>query len=227
MALHEVAFFFELRQSLIAWHKLARIGNVLLHEFLHFLFDFLEVLGSEGRRAIEIVEESALRSRAMSLSRAIANVDPEVAISELGPMEDILKSSYYAGPQFTLIILGTFGITGLLLVVIGIFGVMAYTVSLQTHEIGIRMAMGAQRGEVLRMVLKKGLTLILAGAVAGLVVSSAVARLIASQIWGVSTTDPWTLSIVATVVIIVGLTASLFPARRATQVDPLVSLHYE
>jgi len=163
----------------------------------------------------------------MSLSRAIANVDPEVAISELGPMEDILKSSYYAGPQFTLIILGTFGITGLLLVVIGIFGVMAYTVSLQTHEIGIRMAMGAQRGEVLRMVLKKGLTLILAGAVAGLVVSSAVARLIASQIWGVSTTDPWTLSIVATVVIIVGLTASLFPARRATQVDPLVSLHYE
>jgi putative ABC transport system permease protein len=162
-----------------------------------------------------------------SLSRTIAAVDSEVAISELGAMENILKTSYYAGPQFSLIILGTFGITGLLLVVIGIFSVMAYTVSLQTHEIGIRLAMGAQRSDVLRMVLKKGLTLIVAGTVAGLAVSSAVMRLMASQIWGVSTMDPWTFSVVATLVVIVGLTASLFPAHRATQVDPLVSLHYE
>jgi putative ABC transport system permease protein len=142
-------------------------------------------------------------------------------------MENILKSSYYAGPQFSLIILGTFGVTGLLLVVIGIFSVTAYTVSLQTHEIGIRLAMGAQRSDVLRMVLKKGLTLIIAGTVAGLAVSSAVMRLMASQIWGVSTMDPWTFSVVAILVVIVGLTASLFPAHRATQVDPLVSLHYE
>jgi putative ABC transport system permease protein len=162
-----------------------------------------------------------------SLSRTIAAVDSEVAISELGPMENILKSSYYAGPQFSLIILGTFGVTGLLLVVIGIFSVTAYTVSLQTHEIGIRLAMGAQRSDVLRMVLKKGLTLIIAGTVAGLAVSSAVMRLMASQIWGVSTMDPWTFSVVAILVVIVGLTASLFPAHRATQVDPLVSLHYE
>jgi len=104
---------------------------------------------------------------------------------------------------------------------------MAYAVSLQTHEIGIRMAMGAQREDVLRMVLKKGLTLILAGTVAGLAASSAVTRLMASQVWGVSTMDPWTFSVVATVVMIVGLAASLFPARRATQVDPLVSLHCE
>jgi len=161
------------------------------------------------------------------LSRTIAAVDPEVAISELGPMENILKSSYYAGPRFSLIILGTFGITGLLLVVIGILSVMVYTVSLQTHEIGIRMAMGAQRSDVLGMVLKKALTLILAGTVAGLAISSAVMRLMASQIWGVSTMDPWTFSVVATLVVIIGLTASLFPAHRATQVDPLVSLHYE
>jgi len=161
------------------------------------------------------------------LSRTISNVDPEVAISELGPMENILKNSYFAGPQFTLIILGTFGIAGLLLVVIGIFGVMAYAVSLQTHEIGIRMAMGAQREDVLRMVFKKGLSLILAGTVAGLAASSAATRLMASQVWGVSTIDPWTFSVVATVVMIVGLAATLFPARRATQVDPLVSLHYE
>ena len=104
---------------------------------------------------------------------------------------------------------------------------MSYTVSLQTHEIGIRMAMGAQREDVLRMVLNKGLTQIFAGTVARLAVSSAVTRLMASQIWGVSTMDAWTFSVVATVVILVGLTASLFPARRATQVHPLASLHCE
>ncbi len=115
----------------------------------------------------------------------------------------------------------------MLLVLIGVFSVMAYTVSLQTHEIGIRMAMGAQGKDILRMVLKKGLILILAGTIAGLAASSAVMRLMASQIWGVSTMDPWTFSVVATMVVVVGLTASLFPARRAAQVDPLVSLHYE
>jgi putative ABC transport system permease protein len=162
-----------------------------------------------------------------SLRREIAAVDSDVAVSELAPMENILKNSYYAGPQFTLIILATFGTTALLLVSIGIFSVMAYTVSLQTHEIGIRMAMGAQQKDVLRMVLKKGLTLILAGTIAGLAASSGVMRLMASQIWGVSTTDPWTFSVVAALVVAVGLTASVFPARRASQVDPLVSLHYE
>jgi ABC-type antimicrobial peptide transport system permease subunit len=104
---------------------------------------------------------------------------------------------------------------------------MAYAVALQTHEIGIRMAIGAQREDVLRMILKKGLTLIFAGTVAGVAVSSAVTRFMASQIWGVSTIDPWTFSIVATVVFVVSLTACLLPARRATQVEPLISLHYE
>jgi putative ABC transport system permease protein len=162
-----------------------------------------------------------------SLSRAIAEVDSDVAISDLGPMENILKSSYYAGPQFTLIVLGTFGITGLLLVLVGIFSVMAYTVSLQTHEIGIRMAMGAQRHDVLQMVLRKGVTLILAGIVVGLAASSVLMRLMASQIWGVSTMDPWTFSVVASLVVVVGLTASLLPAYRAAKVDPIVCLHYE
>jgi putative ABC transport system permease protein len=188
---------------------------------------FPHTVSGTGPRGIMVRTAGNATLVLASLSRAIAAVDSDVAISELGPMEDILKSSYYAGPQFTLIILGTFGITGLLLVLIGIFSVMAYVVSLQTHEIGIRMAMGAQRSDVLRMVLKKGLTLILVGTVAGLAVSSAVMRFMASQIWGVSTMDPWTFSVVATLVVIVGLTAALFPAHRAAQMDPLVSLHYE
>jgi len=188
---------------------------------------FPHTVSGTGPRGIMVRTAGNANLVLPSLSRTIAAVDSEVAISELGPMENILKSSYYAGPQFNLIILGTFGITGLLLVVIGIFSVMAYTVSLQTHEIGIRLAMGAQRSDVLRMVLTKGLTLIVAGTVAGLAVSGAVMRLMAGQIWGVSTMDPWTFSVVATLVVIVGLTASLFPAHRATKVAPLVSLHYE
>jgi putative ABC transport system permease protein len=188
---------------------------------------FPHTVSGTGPRGIMVRTAGNANLVLPSLSRTIAAVDSEVAISELGPMENILKSSYYAGPQFNLIILGTFGITGLLLVVIGIFSVMAYTVSLQTHEIGIRLAMGAQGSDVLRMVLKKGLPLIVAGTVAGLAVSGAVMRLMASQVWGVSTMDPWTFSVVATLVVIVGLTASLFPAHRATKVAPLVSLHYE
>ena len=162
-----------------------------------------------------------------TLRREITAIDSDVAFSDAGSIESSLRRWYYAGPRFTLIILATFGVTGLLLVLIGVFSVMAYAVSLQTHEIGIRMALGAQRNDVLRMVFKKGLALIVTGTMAGLVASLAMTRLMASQIWGVSATDPWTFSAVAAVILVAGLTACLFPARRATQVDLLVSLHYE
>jgi putative ABC transport system permease protein len=154
-------------------------------------------------------------------------MDPDVAVSDTGSIETFLRRWYYAGPQFTLIILTTFAGIGFILVLIGIFSVMAYTVSLRTHEIGIRMALGAQQIDVLRMVLHKGLTLILTGTIAGLVASLAMTRLMASQIFGVSAMDPWTFSAVAALILAVGLAACLFPARKATQVDPLVSLHYE
>jgi putative ABC transport system permease protein len=162
-----------------------------------------------------------------SLRREIAAVDSDVAVSDAGSIETFLRRWYYAGPQFTLIILTAFGGSGLLLVLMGIFSVMAYTVSLQTHEIGIRMALGAQQNDVLRMVLKKGLALIATGTIAGLAAGLALTRLMSSQIWGVSPTDPWTFSAVAALILPVGLAACLFPARKATQVDPLVSLHHD
>ena len=115
----------------------------------------------------------------------------------------------------------------LLLVIIGVFSVMAYTVSLQTHEIGIRMALGAQQGEILHMVLQKGVALIAAGIFIGLFASYALTRFLTSQIWGVSATDPWTFVAVVIVILLVGLTACLLPARSASRVDPLVALRYE
>jgi putative ABC transport system permease protein len=116
---------------------------------------------------------------------------------------------------------------GLLLVIIGIFSVMAYTVSLQTHEIGIRTALGAQQASILKMILAKGASLLAVGIVIGLSASYGLTGFLASQIWGVSVTDPLTFASVATIVLAVGLSACFLPAHRATQVDPLVALRYE
>jgi putative ABC transport system permease protein len=182
---------------------------------------------STGPRGIMVSTAGNSSLILASLRREITEMDPDVAISDDGTIESFLGRWYYAGPQFTLIILIAFGGIGLLLVLIGVFSVMAYTVSLQTHEIGIRMALGAQQNDVLRMVLKKGLGLMAIGTIAGLAAALALTRLMTSQIWGVSATDPWTFSAVAALILVVGLTACLFPARKATQVDPLVSLHYE
>jgi ABC-type antimicrobial peptide transport system permease subunit len=159
-----------------------------------------------------------------SLGREISALDAGVAVLEIGSVQSFLKHAYFAEPQFILTTLGTFAGTGLLLAVIGIFSMMAYTVSLQTREIGIRMALGAQRNDVLRLVLKKGLVLITGGTLAGVVLGVSVSRIIASQIWGVSATDPWTYSAVVVVILVVGVAACLLPARRATQVSPLAAL---
>ncbi len=104
---------------------------------------------------------------------------------------------------------------------------MAYTVSLRTHEIGVRVALGAQQSNILRLVLINGFRLVTVGILIGLLASYVLTRFLASQISGVSATDPWTFAAVVTVVVSVGLAACLFPARRASSVDPLVALRYE
>lgn len=104
---------------------------------------------------------------------------------------------------------------------------MAYSVSLQTHEIGIRMALGAQRSTVLKMLLRRGLTMIAAGIAIGELVSLALTRLLQNQLWGVSSHDPATLGGVVGVFIAVGIAACTVPTRRATRVDPMVALRYE
>jgi putative ABC transport system permease protein len=112
-------------------------------------------------------------------------------------------------------------------VALGVFSVIAYTVSRQTHEIGIRMALGAGRPDVLRMVLRMGFRLLGVGVVLGLAGAWAATRAIANQLWNVSPHDPLTLAAVVAVVAGAGLAACYFPARRATRVDPLIALRYE
>jgi len=111
--------------------------------------------------------------------------------------------------------------------VFGVFSVMAYTVSLRTPEFGIRMALGAQRADILSMVLRSGFALIAAGGLVGLFGSFALTRFLASQLQGVSPTDPLTFGVVLAVILVTGLAACLLPARRAARVDPLVALRYE
>jgi predicted permease len=160
------------------------------------------------------------------MTRQVRALEPGVGINKSGTLEGALHE-YYRGPQFELLTLMAFASAGLLLVLIGIFSVMAYTVSLQTHEIGIRMALGAQQTTILGRVLWKGIRLVAAGTLVGVLASCALTRFLASEISGVSTTDPWTFAAVVAVVVLVGLGACLLPARRAAQVDPLVVLRYE
>ena len=166
-------------------------------------------------------------SMLMSVRREIWSVDRNVALTLTGTLEGYLQQFSYSGPQFGLVLLGIFATVGLILVAIGVFSVMAYSVSLQTHEIGIRMALGSPARNVLNMVLGKGLRLIGLGIVLGVIASVGLTRLVASQFWGVSPNDPLTFFGVIFVLIAVGLTACLVPARRATQVSPLIALRYE
>ena len=162
-----------------------------------------------------------------TVRREIWAVDRNVALTLTGTLNDFLKSFSYSGPRFSLILLGVFASVGLVLVAIGVYSVIAYTVSRQTHEIGIRIALGAGQADVLRMVMRMGVRLIGLGAIVGLAASFGVTRLLASQLWGVSPHDPVTLFGVVGVVGISGLAACYFPARRATRVDPMVALRYE
>jgi putative ABC transport system permease protein len=166
-------------------------------------------------------------SMLMLVRQEIWAVDRNVALTLTGTLESYLQQFSYAGPKFGLILLGVFATVGLVLVAIGVFSIMAYSVSLQTHEIGIRMALGAPTSNVLKMVLSKGLRLITLGIVLGVLASIALTRFVASQFWGVSPRDPITFIGVMVVLAAVGTAACLVPARRATRVDPLIALRYE
>jgi predicted permease len=159
-----------------------------------------------------------------NVRREIWAVDRSIALSFAGSLEGYMMQFMYAEPRFGMILMAVFAGVGLVLVAIGVFSVIAYTVSRQTHEIGIRMALGAQRSDVLGMVLRMGLQLLGLGVGIGLLASFGVTRVIANQLWGISPRDPATLMTVVAVVALAGAAACYFPARRATSVDPMVAL---
>jgi putative ABC transport system permease protein len=153
--------------------------------------------------------------------------DRSVALTLTGTLEGYISQFSYAGPRFGFFLLGIFAGIGLNLVTIGVYSVLAYTAARRTHEIGIRMALGAESGDVLKLVINMGLRLVILGVAIGLAASFGVGRIMATQVWGVSPYDPLTLITVPLLLLITGLIACWVPARRAARVDPLVALRYE
>ncbi len=156
----------------------------------------------------------------------IHRVDPDQPISNIRTMDEVLGEET-ASRRLAMTLLTMFAALALLLATLGIYGVLAYFVVQHTQEIGVRMALGAQRSDILSLVLKKGMRLAGLGVVIGVGASFALTRLMASLLFGVGTADPLTYSIIALLLILVALFACYLPAHRATKVDPMVALIYE
>ena len=161
-----------------------------------------------------------------ALRRAIESVDPDQPITDVKTMEDYLAVAF-SQRRLNMSLLAFFAIVAALLAAIGIYGVMGYAVTQRSHEIGIRMALGAEPGDVLRMIVGDGMKLALLGLAIGLTASLLLMKYLESQLYGVKARDPLTFIGVAAGLALVALAACYFPARRATKVDPLVALRYE
>ena len=160
------------------------------------------------------------------IRRIVSEIDPHQRVDRFRPLEDIVEATT-ATSRFDAWLFGAFGGLALALTAIGVYGLLSFSVARRTNEIGVRMALGASRGHVLRMVLGQGVRLIGIGIVVGLAGAFAVTRFLASLLFGVKSTDPGSFVLGAVLLIGVGVVASYVPARRATRVDPMVALRWE
>ena len=165
-------------------------------------------------------------SMAVSVQRVLSSMDKDIPVTQVRTMDELL-SLQLAQPRFAMVLLSTFAGLALVLTIVGLYGVMMYSVSRRTREIGVRMALGARRGDMLTMVLRDAGILLVAGIVMGAIASLASASILQSMLYGVGTRDPWVMTAVCSAVAVAGLLAAAIPARRAARVDPMVALRYE
>jgi putative ABC transport system permease protein len=162
-------------------------------------------------------------SLATSVRNSVWAVDKDQPVSNMDSMEHIVAGAV-ARQRFSMLLLAIFAGVALILAAVGIYGVMSYSVAQQTREIGIRMALGAQQSDVLRMTVKQGLKLVAFGLILGLVAAFILTRVMATLLFGISATDPLTFFSISLVLLAVAILASYIPALRATKVDPMIAL---
>jgi len=169
---------------------------------------------------------TALSTLADAIRNQIRAIAPNEPLNHVITMDERLSNSV-AQRRFQMLLLGVFAAVALVIATVGIYGVISYAVSRRTHEIGIRMALGAQARDVLRMVIWRGISLALIGVALGLAAALALTRVMKNLLFEVSATDPATFALIALLLVGVALIASYIPARRATKVDPLLAIRHE
>jgi putative ABC transport system permease protein len=162
-----------------------------------------------------------------AVRREVSAADAEVPLAGAGRLEDFAEQGMYAGPRFGFLVMTVFGAVGLILVTVGVYSVLAYSTTQKTHEIGIRLALGAKGTDVLRMVIRTGLRLVAAGIAIGLAISLMLGRTIGTQLVNVTSYDPPTLAVTTLLLTMTAAIACWIPARRAARVDPMIALRYE
>ena len=179
-----------------------------------------------GRMNVVIRTQNDPLSIVGSVRKEVQAMDPDQPIAAVKPMKDWLDASV-AAPRYNMTLLGLFAALAMILAATGIYGVMSYSVAQRTHEIGVRMALGAQQFDVLKLVVRQGMFLTLVGVVVGLGGAYALTRVMTSFLFGVTEKDPLTFGVVAALLMAVAFIACFVPAHRATKVDPLEALRYE
>jgi putative ABC transport system permease protein len=183
---------------------------------------------ASGAQALLVRTQQGPMSMMNDVRQAVWATDAGVALAFPGTLEDRISQRLYAGPRFGFLLMTIFGCLGLILVTIGVYSVLAYATTRKTHEIGIRMALGAERAGVLCSVIKEGLRLVMVGIAIGLLISLVLGRAIEGELSrGVRPYDPLTLLGTTLLLVATGAIACWIPARRAARVDPMVALRYE
>jgi putative ABC transport system permease protein len=192
-------------------------------------FSVMGATATQGEASyISLIARTSVRPEAMmeAVRKTVWSLDPDQPILQLGAMQARLDE-FFAPRRFNMLVFGVFALVALLLAAVGIYGVLAYLITQRTHEIGIRVALGAKTRDVLWLIVRQGLALTLIGVALGLVGAWALTRVLQNLLYGVSATDPATFAGIALLLISVACVASFLPARRATKVDPIVALRHE
>ena len=183
-------------------------------------------VGSFSGLAAVLIRTSGKVAIAPELRRIIQTIDPQLPITSIRSMNDV-ASTALAQQRFNMMLIGIFAAVALALTMVGLYGLLSYQVAQRTREIGVRMALGARRAHVLRLIVARGLILTMVGLAMGVAGSLGLARFLTTLLFGVSATSPWVFGTVAGALFVVALLASVIPARRAVRVDPVIALRYE